>query len=189
MKKCVFAVFLLLLLCGCQKTKPEYIISSIGFDSKNGNFETCFEAIVLNSEKDEQELKILSGSGKTVEQSISKIKRQCTQPLLLSHCAAVAVGESVSEKQLNQIYDYCYNQREITLSAVFVKTENAKKLLSRKPVSTVCVGYDVLGLLEQYSEFKKVNFKNRYFEIMALRADVVLPKIALTKEGYYFENY
>lgn len=189
MKKCVFAVFLLLLLCGCQKTKPEYIISSIGFDSKDGKFNTCFEAIILNSEKDDQELKLLSGSGKTVEQSISKIKRQCTQPLLLSHCAVLAVGESVSKKQLNQIYDYCYNQREITLSAVFVKTENAKKLLSRKPVSTVCVGYDVLGLLEQYSNFKNVNFKNRYFEIMALRTKVTLPNIALTKEGYYFENY
>ena len=189
MKKGLIIISLLLLLCGCEKTKPEYLISSIGFDSKDGEFTTCFEAVILNSEKDSQELKILSASGKTVEDCVEQISRQSTQPLLLSHCAVLVIGESITQDQLNQIYEYCFRERDITLSAFFVETENAEKLLSQKPISTICAGYDILGLLEQYSTFKNVKLRNRYFEIMALNGQVTLPKIALTEEGYYFENY
>ncbi len=189
MKRLLIIFPILILLCGCQKTRPEYLISSIGFDNAGGQLNTCFEAIVINSETEDQQVKLFEGKGKTVKQSIEQIERQCTQGLLLSHCAVLVVGQEVSEEQLNGIYDFCFENPDITLSAFFVKTENAKELLSAKPVSTISVGYDILGLIEQYRENEKIKIKNRYFEIMALEKQVKLPKIALKEEGYYLENY
>ncbi len=188
MKKLLFIFPLLLILCGCKQTGAEYIISSIGFDNNDGLLNTCFEAVVINSETEDQVIKLLEGNGKNVEQGIAKIKKQCTQDFLLSHCGVLVIGESVTENQINDIYQFCFNERDITLSARVVKTENAKELLQKKPVSSIAVGYDILGLIEQYSK-KDKQIKNRYFEIMALEREVKLPKIALKEEGYYLENY
>lgn len=189
MKKLIFLFLPLFLLCSCQKTKPEYLISSIGFDNKDGQINTCFEAIVINSETEDQEVKLFEGKGKTVQEGIEKIKRQCTQDFLLSHCGVLVVGESITKGQLDSIYEFCFNEENITLSARFVKTENAKELLSQKPFSTISVGYDILGLIEQYSQNQNKKIKNRYFEIMAKDKKVSLPKITINKEGYYLENY
>jgi len=188
MKKIFICLLLLLFLGGCQKAKPEYLISSIGIDTKNDKFNVCFEAVIINSENPEQKLMLLKGSGDTIEQAVAQINRQCTQPLLLSHCAVIVTGETITEKQLNEILEYCYQRDEITLSAFFITTKNAEKLLSQEPVSSVCVGYDIMGLIEQYSKLKNKNFKNRFFEVMTLKEQTVLPKITLKEKGYYLEN-
>jgi hypothetical protein len=186
MKKFILIFLPLLLLCGCQKTKPQYLISSIGFDSKDGQLITCFEAIIINSETEDQEIKLFEGKGETVEDGVKEIEKQCTQDFLLSHCGLFIVGETVNEKQLDNIYEFCFKKEEITLSARFVKAENAKKLLSQKPISTISVGYDILGLIEQYSKTAKI--KNRYFEIEANEKKTRLPQIKLKEKGYYLEK-
>ncbi len=188
MKKVLLCLFLLIFLSGCQKSKPEYLISSIGIDTKNQQYNICFEAVIINSENPEQKLMLLKGSGDTIEQAVAQINRQCTQPIMLSHCALIAIGEGVTRNQLNEILEYCYQKDEITLSAFFITTQNAEKLLSQEPVSSVCVGYDIMGLIEQYSKLKNKNFKNRFFEVMALKEQSTLPKITLKEKGYYLEN-
>ena len=37
----------------------------------------------------------------------------------------MVVGDSVTQNQLDNIYDFCFENTDITLSAFFVKTENA----------------------------------------------------------------
>ena len=189
MKKVVICLIFLIFLCGCQNSKPEYLISSIGVDTENGLFNVCFETVIINSESPQQNLKLIKGSGDTLKKAVLEITRECTQPILLSHCALIAIGESVTENQLNQILDYCYDKDEITLSAFFIKTENAEKLLSQKPVSSVCVGYDIMGLIEQYSKLQNKNPKNRFFEVVALKNQQNLPKIILKEKGYYIEDF
>ena len=188
MKKILLIFILLISLCGCKQTGAEYIISSMGFDNKDGLLNTCFEAIIINSETEDKEIKVLEGSGKNVEEGIAKIKKQCTQDFLLSHCGVLVMGENLTQSQIDGIYEFCFDERDITLSARVITTKNAKQLLQTKPVSSIAVGYDILGLIEQYSK-KDKQIKNRYFEIMALEKQVVLPKIMPTKEGYYLENY
>lgn len=189
MKRLLIILPLFILLCGCQKTSPEYLISSIGFDNVDGQLNTCFEAIVINSETQDSKVKIIEGSGETVEQGIEQIEKKCTQGFLLSHCGVLVIGDTVTDSQLNNIYDYCFKNFDITLSAYFVKSNNAKELLSQEPISTIAVGYDIFGLIKQYSQSKKIRIKNRYFEIMAQDKKVTLPEITLKEEGYYLENH
>lgn len=188
MKKLLPLIFVLLTLCGCQSEKNEYLISGIGFDTKDDKFLVSLEAVIINSENTEQELTVFTMLAHDVESAIRKMDQKSTQPLLLSHCGVIAIGETVGQKQLEEIYEFCYKQRDITLSAVVVKTDNAKELLSRKPISSVSVGYDVLGLLKTYSKSSGKNLKNRFFEVYHNKTSN-LPKIILQKEGYFLEDY
>ncbi len=183
MKKIWLGLILILFLCGCEKTAPEYLISSIGFDSKGETYKVCFEAVIINTENTEQSVKLLKGEGETIKEAVDKIERQCTQPLLLSHCGVLAVGEDITRQQFLEICDYCYEKNEITLSAFFIKTKNAQKLLSAKPISSACVGYDIMGLIKQNK-----HYKNRFFEVINSDYKASIPKISLKDGGLLFEN-
>lgn len=183
MKRILFCVLLMLLLCGCEKTGPEYLVSSMGFDVEGDSYKVCFESVIINSENTEQTVRLLKGEGKTVKAAVEQIDRQCTQPLLLSHCGVLAIGDSVSKSQLRQIGDFCYSQEQVTLSAFFVRTENAEKLLSVKPVSSTCAGYDIMGLIKENKRYD-----NRLFEVINKDYDVNLPKISLKDGGLKFDG-
>ncbi len=181
MRKIVFALLFLLLLCGCEKTSPEYLISSMGFDNENGKYDVYFEAIIINSENQGQMLKLLNGKGESIDKAVEQIRKSCTQPLLLSHCGVIIIGENISKKQFEDIKNYCYDTDPVTLSAYFVKAKNAKELLSAKPVSSACVGYDILGLIKQNG-----TVKSRFFEILNSGPKVQLPTISVKNTGVYF---
>ncbi len=183
MKKIVVVLILITFLCGCEKTKPEYLVSSIGFEYENKNYTVYFESIIINTENTEQTVKVLKGSGSNIKNAVEQIRRQSTQPLLLSHCGIIAVQNNVSKKVFKEICDYCYSQEQITLSAYFIKTQNIEKLLSVKPISSACVGYDIMGLLEQNSKHK-----NRFYEIINHNYTINLPIISLKDGGVYFES-
>lgn len=186
MKKFFLCLVISLLLCSCKKANPEYLVSAIGFDYKTGQYKVSFEAVISNSETNNQEVKVISGSDKTIKKAISEIKRQSTQSLLLSHCAVLVIGENINDKRFDEICDFVLDNKQITLSTILVKSKNAKKLLTQKPISSVAVGFDIVSLLEQNN--KSSDLKNRYFEVMANGNKPKLPEIALKKEGYYLEN-
>lgn len=194
MKRILILLTLPLLLCGCGenlKSRPQYLVSAIGFDGEKGGFRVCVEAVVVNSEESEQEIRLISGNGESLEAAFDEILRQSTQGLMLSHCGVLVIGDGITDTKLTEICDYCYDKDEITLSAFFVSTENAERLLSCKSISSVSTGYDVMGLLEQYSESSRVKLKNRFFEIEALREKgekPTLPRVTVREDGYYFEQ-
>ncbi len=183
MKKTLVLVLFMLLLCGCRKTGPEYLVSGIGFDLENDRYKICFEAIIINSEEPEQTIRLLKGEGETIEEAVAQIDRQCTQPLLLSHCGVLVIGEEVNRARLREIGDFCYSRDEITLSAFFVRTKNAQKLLSVKPVSSACASYDVMGILRENKPYK-----NRFFEVLSTGYDTNLPEISLKDGGLEFDG-
>ncbi len=183
MKKLLFVLVSICLLCGCENNQPQYLISSMGFDYSKGEYQVCYEAIVINSENTDQTLKLIEGRGDSVKEAVDEIKKQSTQSLLLSHCGVVAIDEQMPNIQFGEVCEFCYGQEELTLSAFFVRSENVKKLLSTKPVSSACAGYDIMGLLKQNKQFK-----NRFFEVINLGYDSVLPTVNQKDGGLYFEN-
>jgi hypothetical protein len=77
---------------------------------------------------------------------------------------------------------YCKENRHITHSVQFLKTDNPEKLLKTEPISSISVGYDLVSLIRT----QKTNFKNRLLEIYK-NPSPVLPKLNLTEKGYYFD--
>ena len=181
MKKIVFCGLLLLLLCGCKKTGPEYLVSGMGFDKTSDGYRVCCEAVIINSEDTQQTVRLLKGEGATLDAAMWQIEKQCTQPLLFSHCAVLAVDEDMAKEHLRMVGDFCHSREEITLSAFFVKTPNAEKLLSVKPISSACAGYDIMGLLRENRRFD-----NRFFEVISSDYKANIPKVGIKNGGFEF---
>ncbi len=183
MKKVFLSLLLVVFLCGCEKRGPEYLVSSIGFDKQNDSYKVCFESVIINSEDTKQTVKLLKGEGESFNSAMEQIEKKCTQPLMLSHCGVLAIGEGITQNELKDISKYCINSKEITLSTFLIKTKNAEKLLSVKPLSSLTVGFDIMGLLEQNK-----TYKNRLFELVNSDYSNVLPKVGINDGGLIFSG-
>ncbi len=190
----IMIIAVILSLCGCASSKPlsskteQYIVASLGFEREKGNLKLFAEAVVVGTEgTSKAEPRVIEGEGKSIDVAFLDIYKKISQPLLLSHCAVIVLGSSLSAKDYGIIFDYCLKKEEITLSSFAVLTESAKKLLEMSPVSSVAVGYDIVGMIEQQDE----NFKNRIYEIeSAKRKDKasLLPLFKVQGEEFYYES-
>ena len=188
MKKIIIMLFTLFFLCGCGDKPQEYLVTAIGVDYDKALYTVSFEAVVVNTEAEGQRRMLLTGQGRTLIKAIEDAKNQTTQPLLLSHCGVVAVGNGISKQKLGGIMRYCKEEKDITLSIRFLKTENAQKLLKTEPLSSVSVGYDLTALFETAQKEQNKEIKNRLFEIYE-QLSPTLPTIEINETGYYFEKY
>ena len=182
MKKIFLLTLIILLLCGCEKAVPEYLVSGVLVDKVGDEYAVYFEAIIVNTETTKQTLKILKGKGETIYSAVEDIEKQVTQPLLMSHSGVIVVSEDISQNDLREVCEYAQNSG-ITLSAYMIKTENADKLFETKPLSSACVGYDIMGLIKQ-----NIRYKNRLFEVMGGDYKASLPTINVKDGGLVFEG-
>lgn len=183
MKKAVIVVLFMLFLCGCGGEQSEYLVSSMGFEHSDNSYNVYFEAVVVNNETTTQSLKLFEAEGDTIDQAVGKIKKQCARPLLFSHCGVIIIDNKMPYKNFLEVCDFCYREEEITLSAYFIKANNPKEILMVKPLSSVSVGYDIMGILKQNS-----NCKNRFFEIINSKYETGLPTISKREGGLYFNG-
>ena len=182
MKKCFLIFVCIFLLCGCSGSKPEYLISGIGVDKSDDGYLLCFEAVIVNTENTEQTLKVLKGEGKTLSQAFDEIKQQSTQPLLMAHNGVIAVDKDADKNELKEICEYVKDVG-ITLSTYVIKTADIQKLFKTKPLSSICIGYDIMSLMKQNPPYK-----NRLFELASRDYNTTLPVISIKDGGLIFEE-
>lgn len=169
-------ISILYFLCGCSakeaiaSDKQEYIVSSLGFDNSDGRIKMLIEAIVVNTDdlSEEKTSKIISGEGSNVNEAFAAIISQITQPLSLGHNAVTVIGRKINFLQLEEIFEFLRDNKQINIATMLVATDNAEKLLSCDAVSSVAVGFDVMSMIEVTEEKKGTVFKNRFYEAEAL---------------------
>ncbi|MBQ7726009.1 MAG: hypothetical protein IJT66_02575 [Clostridia bacterium] len=156
---------------GTAKDDRKMPVAAIGFDSAGDNIRVSVEMIMINTENFESELLplVFTGEGRTIKEALSVISQGLTRSMLLHHCGVIAVGEGVSADWFDQICDYCFSEDHITLSAYMIATKDCKDLLDGDPESSVAVGYDIMGIIEQETSQSGVAYNSRYFEVEALR--------------------
>lgn len=194
-------------LSGCSFKKTfssennEYIISAMGFDYEESRLKLYLEAIIVNTEDADADIKLelLTGEGDSMEEAFSSAQNKANEPLQLSHIGVIALGESVTPKIFSKIIDFCHSQKSITLSTQFVICKNSLDLLESETVSSVAVGYDIMSMLSHQSERKGINYKNSFYEIEALREKkqniITIPYFEKREESIFisgieiFENY
>ncbi len=179
MKKLLSGLLILVLctnLCGCvfkeavSGENNSYIVTAIGIDGENGELSLSVEALVINSEESdsEKELVLLKGKGKSLNEAIGSCLKKAVEPLMFSHMGVIALGEGLSEEYFKEIISFCREKSEIPLLCYLVATENARKLLSLKPISSATVGYDIMSMLSRTETEQGIAFKSRLFEINSL---------------------
>ena len=200
MKKVIASVLILFLLCGCKGKRSviwengRFLVATIGVDIKSGEVLVSCEAVVVNSEDTEQPPKtvVYEGKGKEFLSAMKRVSQKSPKPLDYSHCALILFGESLSENVKNEVFDYCLNNSEITVSVGFAQTKNANKLLKLEPVSDIAIGYEMAVMLEtQYNQNKRA-FNNRFFEIENARRKgqsiKLLPEFTVKDKTFYLEG-
>ena len=179
MKKllCLCLVLNFLFLCGCSvkeaitSDKQEYIVSALGFDGENGSVKITVEAIVVNNDDlTDKSARLFVGEGKTVVEAYEKIVFSATQPLSLGHSAVAIIGADLSPKELEDVFSFLKSQEKINISIMLCAADSGFEVLGCKPVSSVAVGYDVMSMIEVNEEKKGTLFKNRFYEVLALKS-------------------
>lgn len=200
MKRLIASALILFLLCGCKGTRNvisengRFLVATIGVDAKSGEILLSCEAVVVNAEDAEKppETVVYEGKGKNFSSAMKKISQKSPKPLDYSHCALIVFGENLSETEKDEVFDYCLNNREITVSVGFAKTQNANKLLKTQPISDIAIGYEMAVMLEtQYNQNKRA-FNNRFFEIENARCKgqsiKPLPEFTVKDKTFYLEG-
>lgn len=147
------------------------MVAAIGFETAGELITVSVETIIINSELPESEPipTVLTGTGATVSEALDSIGSSLAKPMILNHCGVIVIGERMNKYWFDKICDYCFNENRITLSAYMISAESPSKLLSGKPESSVAVGYDIMGIIEQQSARTGISYNSRYFEIEGLR--------------------
>ena len=196
----ILSLALLLSLCGCSlkdavfAEASEYIVTAMGFDEEEEDIKITMEALIINSEDAEAENKLvnLTGSAATIEKALQEIYIKTAQPLMLSHMGVIAIGESISQDRFNEICNYCYRTDEITVSVMMISVKDASALFSCLPISSITVGYDIMSMLKAQSNRTGMSFKNRFFEIEALRKlpskITVVPFFEVLNDSFFYNG-
>ncbi len=173
----ILAALLCLFCCACSSTggtakdDRKLLVSAIGFDGAGEQIKVSVELIIINTENFESNLtpRVMTGKGDTIREAIANIGNGLTRQILLNHCGVIAVGSGISANRFHEICDYCFSEHQITMSAYMIATEDCETLLDGEPESSVTVGYDIMGIIEQESAQTGVAYNSRYFEVETLR--------------------
>lgn len=172
---CVFSALICITLVGCRgsvgsENDRRFMVTALGF-SGSDNITVTAEIVTVNSEsaKSEPYPKVLSYTADTINEALGGIADSLSRPMLLEHCGVIVIDTALSAERFAEICGYCFKENRITLSVYMIATDSPKTLLDGEPVSSVAVGYDIMGIIGQKSESEKINFQNRYFEIESKR--------------------
>lgn len=192
---CLVAVFLCCMLAGCSfrsgsaGNDRRFMVTALGFSESGDNITVTAEIVTVNSEsaKAEPSPQTLSYTANGITKALCGIANSLSRPMLLEHCGVIVIGTALSAERLREIFDYCFKENRITLSAYMIATDDPAALLDGEPVSSVAVGYDIMGIIGQKAETGKIKFENRYFEIESRREKgervFSMPYFARTEDG------
>jgi len=174
----LFLCFIMLLgVAGCDatgypsETDMEYMAAALGFDASKNGVTALAEIIVINSDsKAEGTAKtVLSAEGETVKTAIYNLRASLSKPLMLNHCGLLVLDSRLGREQIREIWEYCFDEKNITQAIETVCTDNAEELMNLKPSSAVAMGYEISTSLKQNSEYTGIKYRNRYYQIENLR--------------------
>ena len=173
---CLAAVFFCCTLAGCSfrsgsaGNDRRFMVTALGF-SGSEKITVTAEIVTVNSEsaKAEPTPQTLSYTANGITKALCGIANSLSRPMLLEHCGIIVISTALSAERLTEIFDYCFKENRITLSAYMIAADDPTVLLDGEPVSSVAVGYDIMGIIGQKSETGKIKLENRYFEIESRR--------------------
>ena len=194
-----FSVLLCFSLCGCSikgayisKTN-DYLVSAIGFE-ESGDIITVFcEAVIINNEDTEADKKaeLLEGTGKTLELAFADLYKSAVEVLEFSHCTVAVIDESISAEKFSEITEFLLNLEKLNISVQLISCNNAKDLLTCEAITSLAIGYDIIGMLEKESDITGIKYKNRLYEVVLERQSpldvAAIPSIKVL-HGEYFIN-
>lgn len=170
MKKIILlaVVLSLLLLCGCtgyREIDRGYIVTAIGVSQKEGKINLFVEAISSSDVVDKpSERVVLHSTGDNINTAFKSLKESLVKSLYFEQTGTVVVENSVADKSKKELLDLCKKHSAIGLGVYIVSTNNLNSLFEINSPNGI-LGYDVIGLIDNYEKNSGKRLFNRLFEI------------------------
>ena len=114
-----------------EQSQTESIVTAIGIDKQNSEFEVSLQYIVPNVSNGPEGLKIISQKGDSVGDAVEKIKLQLGKLSGFAHCKVLVFNDKASEENFTGLLDYLLRRKTNTNSIILINTpDSAKDLLS-----------------------------------------------------------
>ena len=158
----------LLLLCGCtgyREIDRGYIVTAIGVSQKEGKINLFVEAISSSDVVDKpSERVVLHSTGDNINTAFKSLKESLVKPLYFEQTGTVIVEKSVNNVGKKELLDLCKKHSAIGLGVYTVSTDNLNSLFEINSPNGI-LGYDVIGLIDNYEKSTNKKLFNRLFEI------------------------
>ena len=170
MKKIILlaVVLSLLLLCGgtgYREIDRGYIVTAIGVSQKEGKINLFVEAISSSDVVDKpSERVVLHSTGDNINTAFKNLKESLVKPLYFEQTGAVIVENSVADKSKKALLALCKKHSAIGLGVYIVSTDELNSLFEINSPNGI-LGYDVIGLIDNYEKNSGKKLFNRLFEI------------------------
>lgn len=181
---CFLALFSCASVYGYSEPEDRFAVSSLGFDREGESFLVSARAV---TGKDE-EARVFIGSGETVDSAMAHIKGADEKGLELSHLAVIVVGDGIGESGMDEIFDYCRRNGDITVGVRFAAAHSARDLIGAPEGD----GYKLTGALRSGKDGSGYARGCRFYEIGNSRldgkGDYHLPYFSEWEEGYTLDG-
>lgn len=158
----------LLLLCGCtgyREIDRGYIVTAIGVSQKEGKINLFVEAISSSDVVDKpSERAVLHSTGDNINTAFKSLKESLVKPLYFEQTGTVIVEKSVSDDGKKELFALCKKHSAIGLGVYIVSTDELNSLFEINSPNGI-LGYDVIGLIDNYEKSTNKKLFNRLFEI------------------------
>ena len=212
MKKIFFLIIFIFFLTGCydyQELNSRAIVSGIGIDYKEDEFEVTLE--ILNTKKSESEQEntektyYVVGSGKTIAEAILTANLKVSKDPYYSHLKVMVISEDVAKGKLQEIVDYLLREPNIRNIFIPVLAEGTssnsilKTISKANPVSSEAIENLVENNKASNHIALDMDFEKFIDSLVDLRKDAVINTIKkeedqlvlggiATFKGYEYKN-
>ena len=170
MKKIMPLLLCLVFLTSCNKTgyteiESRAIISSIGVDKTTNGIAVTMEVVNTKNPEELAENQIITKEGKDFLSAVSNISSSLSKNLFYSHCAVVALGENLTQQDVQSIFKFIFSGNEFTLLLKVIATKNAKELLNVTPQSEAVLGYEIMSALSSRQKNLSLGYYNSFINV------------------------
>lgn len=192
MKKIILLIAILL-LSGCydyQELNKINIITSVGIDYKDNNYEVSLE--IVNSEKDGSNTKItteiIKGKGDNVANAFNNAVNSSDKNVYIEHLKLLIITNDVAKKGIDKVIDFTIRDIYLTNNFSVVITDDIDKLLNLE-VDNDSISNKIIDTLETLSDNKKIediDFITSH--LLSKKHDIAFPLIEIDDDNIKIEQ-
>lgn len=165
MKKIVFLVLSLLVLCGCSTTNEidrGFLATTVGFYESDGQITVVIDALSSSNDNPAQQL-LLSGSGNSPQAALDNLKTHLAKPLYFKQLGCAVFDTSLRPENLTTCIDLLLSMQDVHFGIYAVKTDDIKTLFKLTPQSE-SLGYDIIGLVKNFENQTGAKTKSQLYQ-------------------------
>ena len=124
MKKIIFALITLLLISGCNYNELNdiYLVSALAIDYTD---EYTLSLLTI-SDNEENPTRVITGKGKSIEETFYNISQNYNKPLYLGHLNLIIISEETGSKGIEQLLKIINEDNETKKNFYIVLSERTK---------------------------------------------------------------